>query len=258
MYMKWLIMPLYLILLECNNITKTNGTENCAQDTMDRQIISDDTIINVTNTPFEISQPGYIEKEYFLIINGDTSNFSCFLSLNEKKESISMSYVYAPFQKSYSSFLPEDSASVINIDKIKKYSKHMVNCKEQVREMQLILDFASKEFDLSKLRIFRINMSSVDSLSTNITDLYVRKFGNNVKTIDNKKVSDLISNSMFVNNLNSKLSIYNLKISKVNIDGLACVVKENNFQEKRERLHFQEFSNWIFDGLVVFTLSNVN
>lgn len=105
---------------------------------MDRQKISVDTIINVTNIPSEISQPGYIEKEYFIIINGDTSDFSCFLSFNEEKESISMSYIYEPYQKSYSSFWPGDSASVVNINKMKKFSKYEANYKGQVRELQLI------------------------------------------------------------------------------------------------------------------------
>lgn len=252
--MKWLTLPLCLILLECNIITNTNRTESHVQDTMDRQKISIDTIINVTNIPSEISLPGYIEKEYFLIINGDTSNFSCYLSFNKDKESISMSYVYEPFIKPYSSFLPEDSAAVVNIDKMKKFSKHEANYKGQLREIQLILDFASKEFDLGKLRTFRIGMSSIDSLSTNITGLYVSKFGNNFKTINYKEVSELISNSIFTNDLNSILSIYNVKISKVYIDGLAGVVVKDG----RERLHSQKLSNWIFDGLLVFTLTNVN
>lgn len=64
---------------------------------------------------------------------------------------------------------------------------------------------------------------------------------------------------MLTNDLNNTLSIYNVKISKAYIDELTWrFVKDTNLQEKKESLHSKKPSNCIFDGSVVFTLSNAN
>ncbi len=257
--MKWTIIVLCLVLLKCNNISSSNNIGNNTQDTKTIHNPNGDTIVNIIMIPSEISDSEYIAKEYYLVTNGDTSNFSCFISLNTVKGSISINYVYEPYQKSYSSFIPEDSSSIINFENVKKISVHESNYKGQLREMQQILDFASKEFDLDELSSIRLVLSSIDSLSDNITSLYKSKFSNNIKTVNNTKVADLIRNSEFTNDLNRILSVYKVEISKVYVDGLIVNVMQNaNFHENNKNAPSINSSDWFFDGLVIFSLSTVN
>ncbi|PJB57804.1 MAG: hypothetical protein CO098_10710 [Bacteroidetes bacterium CG_4_9_14_3_um_filter_41_19] len=252
--MKWIIIPVCIVLLACDNTTISNNVAYIIKDTNPNV----DTIIYGINVPSEISDPRYIEKEYFLLANGDTSNYSCFFAFDKVKKRIMMDYVYEPYRKSYVNFSTNDSSSIIaNFESLKKFSPYELNYKDQLTEIKLILDAASKEFDLDKLRYLSLNMTALNGLADTITSLYIKKFGDNIETIENVQVAALIRKSTFTYDLDELLSFYKVRIDKVNVDGLICIQKTKS---KGNNANVSPINSvdWILDGLVILSLSPID
>jgi hypothetical protein len=212
--MKWLIILFFIVLFGCNTNSIDNHTsQNLSQYSKSRGEKYKDTIITAIEIPPEASVPGYIEKEYFLIVNSDTSCFSLFITLNKEKRSISIKYNYNKFKKSKSAFLYEDT--IAEVKEIERYNEYKTTYKDQLRELQLLLDFVSKEYDLSKLSKLTFLLSSIDGLANAITQEYVNKCKNKTVAYSYSKISDLIIQSNFINDVNKILSSYSVKTNKI-------------------------------------------
>ena len=236
------ILLLFVSLIKCNfkpapvNFTQSeDGTE------MERF----DTMVVSKIIPAEISGFNYIEKEYIIVLDKDTSSFSCIISKNKQKGSLSIRCYNSLFGKASDSLFLKDSAAIGN-NTIQQY--YTPNYKNQVNEFKIILESIAKEYDLRKLNFFRFDMLIFKSFSQSIAKQYINLYGEDFGDNSNKKVVDLINKSKLVVDLNRIFIPYSLMINKTFIDGLAYYTPLRN----------NEASKKIIDGLVIFSLTPIS
>jgi len=247
------LLLLFVLLNKCNFKTNTipvnfSRTENGT--TIKEKF---DTIVVSKIIPAEISVSDYIEKEYFIVINKDTSSFSCIISKNKIKGNLSMRCYYSRYRKTPDSFSLEDSAAVSESESEKSKLYYIPKYKEQINELKLILEHIAKEFDLTKLHSFRFSMHSFNSFSESITKQYISLYGENFGNNSNKKVVHLIKKSELVVDLNKILLPHSVIINKIFLDGLVYYEPENTISYKNGTLPAIG-SKRIIDGVVIFNI----
>ncbi len=241
------IILLFIFPYNCTPNTDFNKSELVSDKGEKLKERADTTVLSEI-IPKEISTSNYFSREYFVVIANDTSGFSCIISQNKTNERIFILLNYSALKKTYNSFALADSAEVTERQrKFKRFSKP--NYPEQIKELKLILDHASKEFDLSKLTSLRLSMGTISGFSTNITKQYIQQFGENFSNPSNKKVVHLIEDSYLSDDLKRILAPYSLKITKCSVDGLV-------YYKPREQTENKTSSegNLIFEGFVYFNI----
>lgn len=210
------------MLFSCNSKSNSMQTRN---DSIFHK--KEDTTVVVQVVPEEILGADYTQKEYFVIMKNDTSSFSCVITKSKISGKMSMRYQYTPFEKIASSYSTKDTSAVSEHKPVRRFN-HKLTYKEQIIELKLILKYALKDYDLSKLSRVSIDMSSINGLSQNILEKYVSQFG----TIDYpsyQKVRTLIENSLFKSDLNNLLSPYSVIIKETFVvDGLIDYIPQDS------------------------------
>lgn len=253
--MKLFLIITFLILFACNN-TSTNILNKQNSESFHKSNENKDTIIKVFNIPYELSTSGIVEKEYYIVSNGDTSDFSCIFSFNTFKDRISMNYVFTPTRKYFDIFIEEDSSAIYEFSDQTKHTISNINYKDQLREIQLILNYYSKEFDLLKLQTIRFSISSIDSLSEKISLLYLNNVVNEVNSINIKKLISMINNSNVIYDFNRILLKHNLKIHDTDINDLFWNDNKSKLShEKNNHTSSTLTRDKLIDGSVVFSLA---
>jgi hypothetical protein len=232
------IIPIFLLLFSCNsesNVTQT-GESSIPEE-------RPDTIVGVQVVLAEVAGTDYIQKEYFIIIKSDTSSFSCIITENKFNGKISIHYKYSPYEKMPALISSDDTVAVAEYVSFKKNNPKL-NYKDQVKELKLILNYASKDYDLRKLSSMKLAMLSVDDLSQSITKQYISQYGETFPPNSNQKVATLIENSHLRKDLNNILSPYLVIVNKTSVDGLMYYVPQDS----------QAGAKRILDGMVIFNL----
>jgi hypothetical protein len=121
----------------------------------------------------------------------------------------------------------EDTAAVAEPNSGKN-SYFLPTYKVQIREMNLILNFASKHYDLNKLSDVSLTLYSVNGLAQNITKEIINQYGEKFPFDSNKKVIDLIKNTQNPSDLNNILSSYSLITNEISTDGLMYYMPLNS------------------------------
>ena len=219
------------MLFSCNF---KNNTTQTGKDS--RLIENSDTTVAVQVLPEEISGPDYFQKEYFVIMKNDTSSFSWVITENKISGKMSMRYRYTPYDKIATSYSLKDTAAVAGYEPVKKFN-HKSTYEDQIRELKLILKYASKDYDLSKLSYMSIDMSSINGLSQNILEKYVNQFGT-INYLSTQKVTTLIKNSSFKTDLGNLLSPYSVIIKETFVDdGLIDYIPRDSKTGSKAVLH---------------------
>lgn len=230
--MKYIINILLIVFIGSCNAKRNNQSEKVLSGVCDTVKDNIDTTVGV------ISLPESTEKEYFLIIHNDTSDFSLFVNSNSKGNTVATYRLGSQKNNSYA-VLADSSAVVEDINKVKKKYKPVYF--QNIRELQLTLISAAEEFELKKLEALRISMSDISGFSENITKQYNKQYGEKIKSNSNYEVADLIKKSEYVTDLNNILSIHKIVIDKVFLDGLVYYKRSNSTLNS-------------LDGMVIFTM----
>lgn len=214
-----------------------------------------DTIVVSKVLPADISGTSNVEQKYFVVINKDTSRFSCILSQNKLNGNISIycSYMYG---KPTNTFSLEDTAATVHVNSEKNNQYYFPKYKEQINELKIILENISKKVDLSKLASFRFSMITFKSFSQSITDQYIKLYGKNFASNSNSKVVNLIKKSNLIVDLNKILKSHSVIINKVFLDGLAFYQPEN-FDSDENLKSSIIASKKIIDGLIIFNVAKI-
>ncbi|MNK99917.1 hypothetical protein D3C87_1203340 [compost metagenome] len=178
-----------------------------------------DTIVGVEVVPADIVGTDHIEKEYFVVIKNDTSSFLVIISENKITGKVFMNYRQDPYGRTPRSFSADDTAAVAYDEPIRKPAKKL-NYKKQMRQIELILGDASKDFNLSKLHGLRFGMSTIDGFSQNTTKQYLSKYGERFPYGGNSNAAELVKSSVLTADLNKILAPYALIIDEVSIEKL--------------------------------------
>lgn len=215
------IISFFLLLFGCNATNSHNSSEK--NDTLK---IGSDTIVMVQGIPDEIVGPGYVKKEYFIVVKSDTSTCSGIITENKSTGKVSMKYKHDPYGKIPYSFPLDDTMAVAkNVPIVKRIKK--LSYKDQIRELQLILNYASKDFKLNRLSNLSFLMSSIDGLPENITKQYLKKYGEKFASASNEKAANLIKEEKLTEDLSKILASYSLSIKNIYIDGLDYYVRQD-------------------------------
>lgn len=205
-----------------------------------------DTSIGVSIVPIEISGPQYLKKEYYVVVNTDTSSFSCIISKNKVSGKLTMQCKDSPNGKAPSSVSLSDTA-ILSTDESSSKSYPEVFDGKQIPELQLIFDHVSKEYDLSKLKSLRFAISLFHDFARNVTSKYVSQFNGKVHYGSSEKVVDIIEESQLKADINHMLSQYSLTIGKSNVDALLVSMPNHSKQKQTP----------VLDGIVIFNLVEV-
>jgi hypothetical protein len=235
---KLLSLSLFLLLFSCN-AESDNALQGKKNDLKTRS----DTTVGIENMPADVTGSGYIEKEYFVVIRTDTLNTSCIFTENKSTGKMSMKYRYDPYGNIPYKFYLDDTAAVAKEEPVKKSIKKL-SYKNQIRELELILNAASKDFNVSKLSTLRFSISSIDELSPDITRQYLHKYGEKFLPGYNQNAADLINSSRFKADVSKILAPYSLDINKISIDGLTYYVPQRSAKGTKPLL----------DGVIIISL----
>lgn len=177
------------------------------------------------------------EKEYFLIINSDTSRFSLFVGRNAFGNIVA-SYAYVP-HRSYSRNLDADSTATF--DEFVENKRLSNQGFSQMTELRQLMKRASSDYDMTKLKNIRFGLKYISGLSDTVTVYYKKKYGQKITSESNKLVAEILFNSKFVDDLNNDLRPYSVSVKVISIDGLA---------------YYQGYGSSVklFDGLIILTL----
>lgn len=195
-------------------------------------------INNTDTTISSIAVPGDTEKEYFLVIQNDTSRFSLFVgSVSSDKVVVK----YGPGSGRNVADYPGDSAAVGEGPGPVKESIPK-NYSQQMSELALLLNAAAKDFDLRKLSHIRLGMRDIYGLSENVTEQYKAKHSEAIDFQSNQYTCELIKRSAFGSDLNRMLASHRLMVRNVGIDKLVYI--KNSRQQT-------------LDGLLILTIQAI-
>lgn len=182
------------------------------------------------------------EKEYFVIINNDTSLNSIFINSNSK-ERLTAKFSKGSNKKISTELFADSSAISFNMEDLNEY--HSISYNEQMNNIKLLLCEISKEVELKGMVSFSFSMTDIPSFSEDISRLYFSKNGIKLIPQKNTEIIDMIKESNFFQDMNLILSQHKIMVDKVFIDGLA-IIKPCNV-----------CSN-LFDGVVILTIKTIN
>lgn len=156
------------------------------------------------------------ERQYFLIVNSDTSKFSLFISQNSFGNIVA-SYTYVR-HRNCPQTLDADSAATYE-----DFNEHNQPSDEgfpQMIELRKLMKAARSDYDMTKLKTIRFALKDISGLSDNVTGYYQKKYGQKITNRSSKLIADIIFNSKFVHDLNNELRPYGKIVKVISIDGL--------------------------------------
>lgn len=231
--MRYTFLLMISLLLSCNNTSVTYLDNN------------NDTIVGVFDIPEEFSGIGYTEKRYFIIIKNDTSNYTSTFISNNASGTVSMNYRLDPFISLPDSEALKDSSILADKIRTPRSPSRRITYQAQLREIQIILNEAAKQFDLSKLFNIKFKLSTIENLNNLIQEDYEKS----TKTITYEALSEKIFKSNIINDLNRLLAIYDLKIQNVVIDGI-FYTKDNEKQGNKTTVLYEKIEASIILSLI--------
>ena len=195
------LILVFVLFCSCSNHTEQKEKINKAIQT---NHISD-TIIGRKNITNEIAGSEYRKraKGYFVIVKNDTSGFMPIFT--ESRDNLN-----------------------IGIDLNLHYSKTNETYSQQLNELKLILQNASKEFNLDSLKGISIGrLILTGDLAIDITKQYKKKFGDNelIKTEDYQRISDFLLESKLTKDINELLKPYLVSVEKISIEKVFFTTK---------------------------------
>ncbi|MEY4876895.1 MAG: hypothetical protein RL708_2044 [Bacteroidota bacterium] len=207
-----LILILQIFVYSCSSDSITQSEKNVR--------IKDTTLV-VVNIPSQISLSDSDEKIFFFVKGKDTSNCKLLVRLNKKTGSVFIEILPLSFDASFGSL--NDSSVLRSV-----VSKHPtpLSYQQQLKEIRLILDSASKIFDFNKLKAIRFSSEEIDGFAQNISGLYKQHSNTKFVNITNEELSPLLIKSNFANDINSLLLPYNTIIDKGFVDGIILIKQD--------------------------------
>lgn len=231
--MKNLIIITFVFAVLCSNlISKEYGLISSTVTASDYYL--HDTIVEV------IYLHEFNEKELFLIIDIDTSDYSLFLSSNSNDE-ISANY-RTNIRKNYLISNSLDSNAIEEVKITENRNPKFINLSAPT-EVKLIFERSNNEIDFSRLKTFKVSISDLYDNPEIISKQYYNSFGETITRNSNVKIAELVRDSEAVLELENILSVEGLFINEIFVDGLINL-KNNS-------------SDLIFiDGMIIFSLDS--
>lgn len=220
-----------------------------------------DTIVKIRNVLDYASDPNYIKKEYYVLNKHDTSLFSCRIIENRMNKTIFIMCKYPFNEKENNSTSISDSAKVEFVP-YQKLEVKLITYDNFIRELRLILNTASKQFDLSRLVTFSFDLICVSGLTTSLSRQSILKYNSNINNISSQKFKFLLQESPLTEDINSILKPYSVCVNELNIEEYLFFQlrsKDQHFKYQVQCPNKKEEQDVMgMDGSAVFTLKPTN
>ena len=196
-----LIFGLLVILLSsCNN-----NPHNSFDQTTTESNVSVDTIVASKTIKDEISGSAYRKRAtgYFVIIDNDTSDYTCIFSESKYGGNVSID---------------------LNIPD----SKAEMSYNQRLEELKIILPKAAKDYNfdsLSSISFGRLILSG--DLAIKVTQQYRQKFGTSNKLESYTTVEQFLKESKLGADLNDLFKPYSMSVDKVFIEKLFLISRQD-------------------------------
>lgn len=189
-----LILGLLVILLaSCND----NRQNSFGQTTIDNKLIVD-TIVGSKTITDEIAGSAYRKRAiaYFVIIDKDTSDYSCIFAESKDGGKVSIN---------------------LNIP----YSKASMTYRKRLEELKIIMPKSATDFNFDSLTgIYFGRLVLSGDLAVDVTKQYRKKFGTSDKLQSYLTVGEFLKESKLGVDLDNLFKPYSVSVDKVSIENL--------------------------------------
>lgn len=202
MKIKFFFGVLAFLLTVCYNYRQ----DSFAQTTLENKLMAD-TIVGSKNVINEISGSSFRKKAigYFVIINNDTSGYTCIFT--ESKE-----------------------GGKVGIDLNIKYFTAKMSYQKRLDELKIILPAAAKDFNfdsLTSISFGRLILSG--DLAIDVTKQYRQKFGTSNTLEDYETVEQFLIKSKLGTDLDRLFEEYSISVDDVSIEKLFLTTRKELF-----------------------------
>lgn len=219
---------------------------------------TNDTVVKIRNVSDYTSDPNYIKKEYYVLNNQDTSSFYCRIILDKLDKNIAIKCEYSFNEERTEPTSIYDSAKVVEVPEDNRDVK-LITYSNFIKELHLILDTASKQFNFSRLKSFSIRMVCASGLTNYLNSQSILKYNRSIKNISISKFASLLQESPLTADLNRILKPYSVCLNKLYIEEylfFPLKSKDMNFKYQVQFPNDIEVQGTMgMDGSAVFTLT---
>lgn len=207
-FTKAIYLSCFCLLIPCCSLV--------LQRTQHNNVLRNDTIVCSEYLPSIDTE--YEEKEFFVVTNQDTSAYSCLFTKSEKY--LRLKLVLSLEWKLYDFFNhqnnePNDTTASGGILNIPKHLLKIPSYKELLNEIRLCLDAADRDYDISKLRSFKCQLSNLGDIAVSTT--------NNLSpnpTFENglyeyASILEALKMTSFENDMNNIFKEYGIKVKNI-------------------------------------------
>jgi len=224
-----LTLGLLAIFLTASN---NNRQYSIAQTTTENKVIID-TIVGSKTITDEIAGSAYRKRAigYFVIINKDTSDYTCILT--ESKD-----------------------GGNVGIDLHIPYLKASMSYSQRLAELKILLPSAAKDFNFDSLRgisFGRLVLSG--DLAIDVTKQYFQKFGTSDKLESYTTVGQFLKESKLGTDLNILFKPYSISVDKVSIEKLFLTSRQDLYWASKIETDTTKVPDKILDCITWATLT---
>ncbi len=188
-------------------LTSCSDRQNSSVKTTNENIVTIDTLVGSKIITDEIAGSAYRKRAigYFVIIDKDTSDYTCIFSEYKDK-------------------------SIVGIDLNILYFKATMPYRQRLEELKIILPTAATDFNfdsLTGINFGRLVLSG--DLAIDITKQYQQKFGTSDKLQSYETVGQFLKESKLGSDLDNLFRPYSITVDKVSIEKLFYASREEIF-----------------------------
>lgn len=247
------IILLSVFLFKCGS----NKNEKSIKNTPISDNTTSDMVVKINNVSDDISDTNYIKKRYYVLNKHDTSLFSCSIIEYKIDKTISIVCKYPFNENENNSTSISDSAKVEFVPN-KKLEARLITYDNFIKELRLILNTASKQFDLTRLVTFNFDLICISELTTSLSNQLILKYNKSINNIGISKLKSLLQESQLRADLNSIFKPYSVCINELYIEEylfFPLKSKYGNFKYQDQSPNGKEKQDEMgMDGSAGFTL----
>jgi hypothetical protein len=237
-----LLVIMFSCCLNCPKVVNHEALENNNR--------NDTTVVVKLISP-KFGGTNYTEKELFVCVGCDTSNLSCILSVRKDDSMLIVDLRRSVYDKKYQTTEDTDTSSIINHDSKGKVRYDKLIHEEFSKEMKMIFEKVSQDYDLSKLKCIRFSVLIDEPLAIDVTNQY-QNDKKTIKHFDYEIVDNYIFNSRLLHEINQIIGVYSMTVEGVDIEMPSFVSKKCLFDRN------SEFTpNEVLDFMVLLYLKRI-
>jgi hypothetical protein len=202
-YYSLLLLILFLSFISCS---KSNN--NSAK----KPIVQQDTIVGIQELTTKITSSNYLHKSvrFFLLINNDTSDFSCLINKNREDGTYSMNLSFYGVHSSYD---------------------------ERLKELETILPVINERYSLDSLKsIYMGRLIYYGDLAISVTKAYHEHYDSGKKSENDEAISSFLMKTRLANDFDKLLKPYAISLKQISSEKIF-------FADKTELLTLSKVTN---------------